>query len=85
VGNNCDYHRRKIRTAAQSDAARFGSITRIQKINRKTFEPGQRSRRKATAPVSEVVIAAIEDTGYSKMLREENSDESESGLKIWKN
>ncbi|MDQ3712957.1 MAG: UvrD-helicase domain-containing protein [Acidobacteriota bacterium] len=30
--------------------------------------------------VSEVVIAAIEDTGYSKMLREENSDESEARL-----
>ncbi|MCY7347618.1 MAG: UvrD-helicase domain-containing protein [Pyrinomonadaceae bacterium] len=30
--------------------------------------------------VSEVVIAAIENTGYSKMLREENSEESESRL-----
>ncbi len=30
--------------------------------------------------VSEVVIAAVEDTGYSKMLREENSEESESRL-----
>ncbi|MBA3600506.1 MAG: ATP-binding domain-containing protein, partial [Acidobacteria bacterium] len=30
--------------------------------------------------VSEVVIAAIEETGYSKMLREENSDESEARL-----
>lgn len=31
-------------------------------------------------PVSEVVIAAIEDTGYSQMLRQENSDEAESRL-----
>jgi DNA helicase-2/ATP-dependent DNA helicase PcrA len=31
-------------------------------------------------PVSEVVIAAIEDTGYAAMLRAENSDESEGRL-----
>ncbi len=47
----------------------------IEKLSTKVSEAAQTDRA-----VSEVVIAAIEDTGYSKMLREENSEESESRL-----
>ncbi len=35
---------------------------------------------KTDRPVSDVVIAAIDDSGYSLMLRQENSDESEGRL-----
>lgn len=47
----------------------------IEKLSAKVSEAAQTDRA-----VSEVIIAAIEDTGYSKMLREENSEESESRL-----
>ena len=47
----------------------------VEKLSAKVSEAAQTDRA-----VSEVVIAAIEDTGYSKMLREENSEESESRL-----
>ncbi|MBA4123715.1 MAG: UvrD-helicase domain-containing protein [Acidobacteria bacterium] len=47
----------------------------IEKLSAQVSEAAQTDR-----VVSEVVIAAIEDTGYSKMLREENSDESEARL-----
>ena len=47
----------------------------IEKLQAKTVEFGQTAR-----PVSDVVIAAIEDTGYSLMLRTENSDEAETRL-----
>jgi DNA helicase II / ATP-dependent DNA helicase PcrA len=47
----------------------------IEKLSAQTSEAAQTDRA-----VSEVVIAAIEDTGYSKMLREENSEESEARL-----
>jgi hypothetical protein len=33
-------------------------------------------------PVSDVVIAAIEDTGYANALRAENTDESAHGSRI---
>jgi DNA helicase-2/ATP-dependent DNA helicase PcrA len=47
----------------------------IEKLSKQASEAAQTDRS-----VSEVVIAAIEDTGYSKMLREENSEESETWL-----
>ena len=49
--------------------------TAIDKISEKTRELAQSDR-----PVSDIVIAAIEDTGYSLVLRTENSDESEARL-----
>ncbi|MCY7375542.1 MAG: UvrD-helicase domain-containing protein, partial [Pyrinomonadaceae bacterium] len=47
----------------------------IEKLSKQVSEAAQTDKA-----VSEVVIAAIEETGYSKMLREENSEESESRL-----
>ncbi|HLM60950.1 MAG TPA: 3'-5' exonuclease, partial [Pyrinomonadaceae bacterium] len=47
----------------------------IEKLASQVSEAAQSDRA-----VSEVVIAAIEDTGYSKMLRDENSEESETRL-----
>ena len=47
----------------------------IEKLSKQVSEAAQTDRS-----VSEVVIAAIEDTGYSKMLREENSEEAETRL-----
>jgi DNA helicase-2/ATP-dependent DNA helicase PcrA len=47
----------------------------IEKLSKQVSESAQTDRS-----VSEVVIAAIEDTGYSKMLREENSEEAETRL-----
>ncbi len=47
----------------------------IEKLTVKVGEAAQTDRA-----VSEVVIAAIEDTGYDKMLREENSEEAETRL-----
>lgn len=47
----------------------------IEKLQTKTGEAAASDR-----PVSEVVITAIEDTGYSAMLRAENSDEAEARL-----
>ncbi len=47
----------------------------IEKLQVKVSEAGQTDR-----PVSEIVISAIEDTGYANMLRAENSDESNARL-----
>ncbi|HEX8289730.1 MAG TPA: UvrD-helicase domain-containing protein [Pyrinomonadaceae bacterium] len=47
----------------------------IEKLQIKAQESAATDR-----PVSEVVIAAIEDTGYADMLRAENSDESAARL-----
>jgi DNA helicase II / ATP-dependent DNA helicase PcrA len=47
----------------------------IEKLQSKVSETAQTDK-----PVTDVVIAAIEDTGYSAMLRAENSDESEARL-----
>lgn len=47
----------------------------IELLQKKVSESAQTDR-----PVSDVVIAAIEDTGYAQMLRTENSDESASRL-----
>jgi DNA helicase-2/ATP-dependent DNA helicase PcrA len=47
----------------------------IEKLQLKVSEAAQTDR-----PVSEVVIAAIEDTGYANMLRTENTDESQARI-----
>ncbi|MGI8787538.1 MAG: ATP-dependent helicase [Pyrinomonadaceae bacterium] len=47
----------------------------IEKLTLKVGDAAQTDK-----PVSEVVIAAIEDTNYANMLREENSDESAARL-----
>lgn len=47
----------------------------VEKLQKQVSEASQTDR-----PVSEVVIAAIEDTGYSAMLRAENSEEAEARL-----
>ena len=47
----------------------------IEMLQRKAAESATGEK-----PVSDVVTAAIEDTGYALMLRSENSDESESRL-----
>ncbi len=47
----------------------------IEKLTLKVGDAAQTDRA-----VSEVVVAAIEDTGYAKMLREENTEESETRL-----
>ncbi len=47
----------------------------IEKLQTKVSEAAQTDR-----PVSEIVIAAIEDTGYANMLRAENSEESNARL-----
>ncbi|MCA1625906.1 MAG: UvrD-helicase domain-containing protein, partial [Acidobacteria bacterium] len=47
----------------------------IEKITLKVGEAAQTDK-----PVSDVVISAIEDTGYANMLRSENSDESNARL-----
>jgi DNA helicase-2/ATP-dependent DNA helicase PcrA len=47
----------------------------IEKLQVKSSESSQTDK-----PVTEVVIAAIEDTGYAAMLRAENSDESATRL-----
>ncbi len=58
---------------AKTALASFRSA--IEKLQAKVTEFSESDR-----PVSEVVIAAIEDTGYSLMLRTENSDEAETRL-----
>lgn len=58
---------------AKTALASFRSA--IEKLQAKVTEFSESSR-----PVSEVVIAAIEDTSYSLMLRTENSDEAETRL-----
>lgn len=52
---------------------RFRAI--IEKLAAKINDAGQTER-----PVSEAVVAAIEDSGYAAMLRAENSDESAARL-----
>lgn len=47
----------------------------VEKLAAKVADSAQSER-----PVSEVVISAIEDTGYAAMLRAENSDESAARL-----
>lgn len=47
----------------------------IEKLAQKVSEAAQTDK-----PVTDIVIAAIEDTGYSNMLRSENTDESEARL-----
>lgn len=47
----------------------------VEKLQQKVSEAAQTERA-----VTEVVIAAIEDTGYANMLRTENSDESAARL-----
>jgi ATP-dependent DNA helicase UvrD/PcrA len=47
----------------------------IENLAQKVVETAQTDK-----PVTDVVIAAIEDTGYANMLRTENSDESEARL-----
>ena len=47
----------------------------IEKLQSKVSETAQTDK-----PVTDVVISAIEDTGYSAMLRTENSDESQTRL-----
>ncbi|MDQ6787472.1 MAG: UvrD-helicase domain-containing protein [Acidobacteriota bacterium] len=47
----------------------------VEKLQVKLTESSQ-----ADKPVTEIVIAAIEDTGYANMLRAENSDESATRL-----
>ena len=47
----------------------------IEKLTLKVGEAAQTDK-----PVTDVVIAAIEDTGYANMLREENTDESATRL-----
>jgi DNA helicase II / ATP-dependent DNA helicase PcrA len=47
----------------------------IEKLQVKSTESSQTDK-----PVTEIVIAAIEDTGYANMLRAENSDESATRL-----
>jgi DNA helicase-2/ATP-dependent DNA helicase PcrA len=47
----------------------------IEKLAQKVSETTQTDK-----PVTDVVISAIEDTGYANMLRTENSDESEARL-----
>lgn len=47
----------------------------IENLTLKVGEAAQTDK-----PVTDVVIAAIEDTGYAKMLREENTDESAARL-----
>ena len=47
----------------------------IEKLQLKVSEAAQ-----SDSPVSEVVISAIEDTGYANMLRTENTDESQARI-----
>jgi DNA helicase-2/ATP-dependent DNA helicase PcrA len=54
---------------AETSLRNFKSV--IEKLQAKTGEAASTDK-----PVSEVVIAAIEDTGYANALRTENSDES---------
>ena len=58
---------------AKTALANFKSV--IEKLQNKVAEAATTEK-----PVTDVVIAAIEDTGYSLMLRTENSDESEARL-----
>ena len=62
-----------LTTRAKESLRKFNQI--IEKLSIKVGEAAQTS-----TPVSEVVIAAIEDTGYAAMLRAENSDESAARL-----
>jgi DNA helicase-2/ATP-dependent DNA helicase PcrA len=58
---------------AKESLKKFKQI--IEKLQQKVAEVSETDR-----PVSEVVMSAIEDTGYASMLRTENSDESAARL-----
>jgi len=58
---------------AKESLKKFKQI--VELLQRKVSEAANTDK-----PVTEVVIAAIEDTGYGNMLRTENSDESEARL-----
>jgi DNA helicase-2/ATP-dependent DNA helicase PcrA len=64
---------RNLTPRALEALKRFKSI--IEKLANKVSESATGER-----PVTDVVVAAIEDTGYAAMLREENSDESMARL-----
>lgn len=64
---------RNLTPRALEALKKFKSI--IEKLANKVSESATGER-----PVTDVVVAAIEDTGYANMLREENSDESQARL-----
>lgn len=64
---------RNLTPRALEALKKFKSI--IEKLANKVSESATGER-----PVTDVVVAAIEDTGYAQMLREENSDESAARL-----
>ena len=64
---------RNLTPRALEALKKFKSI--IEKLSNKVSESATGER-----PVTDVVVAAIEDTGYAGMLREENSDESAARL-----
>ncbi len=64
---------RNLTPRALESLKKFKSI--IEKLSNKVSESVATER-----PVTDVVISAIEDTGYANMLREENSDESAGRL-----
>ncbi|HRH44169.1 MAG TPA: 3'-5' exonuclease, partial [Pyrinomonadaceae bacterium] len=64
---------RNLTPRALESLKKFKSI--IEKLANKVAESATGER-----PVTDVVISAIEDTGYAGMLREENSDESAGRL-----
>ena len=71
---NLEYKERLNLTPRALDSLRKFKQT-IEKLQTKVSETEQTDK-----PVTDVVIAAIEDTGYSAMLRTENSEESEARL-----
>lgn len=64
---------RNLTPRALEALKKFKSI--IEKLSKKVSESVTGER-----PVTDVVVSAIEDTGYANMLREENSDESQARL-----
>ncbi|MEK7723011.1 MAG: UvrD-helicase domain-containing protein [Acidobacteriota bacterium] len=64
---------RNMTPRAVESLKKFKSI--IEKLANKVSESATGER-----PVADVVVSAIEDTGYAGMLREENSDESAARL-----
>lgn len=64
---------RNLTPRALEALKKFKSI--IEKLANKVSESATGER-----PVTDVVVSAIEDTGYANMLREENSDESMARL-----
>jgi DNA helicase II / ATP-dependent DNA helicase PcrA len=62
-----------LSTRARHSLAAFAQI--VEKLGR--LASGEKSIER---PVSDLVVAAIDDTGYSQMLRTENTDEAEARL-----